>query len=260
MFTIRLKSLLIAFLVISISCATLQSISEAKTLNIERVILSEDPWPPYTLGNEGEEPTGGIAVDVIRELFKRLGVEVQLKLHPWKRSLNLVKTGKEDGHMLLIKTPEWEEYLAFSDPFIPDSYQFWYRADREQPVEWENFEDLKKYKIGLTMEYSYGDELMEAVKKYNLEVDWVKSDELNFRKLLAGRFDTFVCMKNVANALFRDHPELKGKFKTAEKPLSVVDMYLALSKESPAVELMPEINKLIQDMKDDGTMEKLLNK
>ena len=148
--------------------------------------------------------------------------------------------------------------MTFSDPFIPDRYLFWYRADRKQPVEWQNFADLKKYKIGISTGYSYGDDFPKAVKKYNLKLDYAKSDEINFGKLLKGRFDTFICMENVANAIFKNNPKLKGKFRTAEKPLMTLTMYMALSKNSPAVKLLPEINKIIQELIEDGTMKKLI--
>lgn len=234
--------------------------AEGQDHGIKSVILNEDPWPPYTFGIEGEEATHGIAVDIIRELFRRLNVEVELKLYPWKRCLYMVKKGQNDGHMLLIKTPEREKYMVFSDPFIPDRYLFWYRADRTQPVEWQNFADLKKYNIGLSDAYSYGDEFAKAVTEYDLEVEYAKSDEMNFQKLLKGRFDTFIGMENVARSIFKENPELKDKFKTAKKPLMTFTMYMSLSKDSPAVKLLPEINKRVKEMKNDGTMEKLINK
>ena len=57
------------FAAMCISCflfATTNAISaERQERGIKKVILNEDPWPPYTLGTEGREPVGGIVVDVI---------------------------------------------------------------------------------------------------------------------------------------------------------------------------------------------------
>ncbi len=224
----------------------------------QKVILNEDPWPPYTLGEEGQPPTGGLAVDVIQEVFKRLRVPVELWLYPWKRCLFLVKEGAHDGHMLLLKTPEWEEYMLFTVPFIPDRYLFWYRADRPQPIEWQDFADLKAYKIGLTTDYSYGDEFPAMVKTHNLLVDYARSDELNFKRLLAGRIDAFLCMENVAKMLFKLRPEFQGQFKAAAKPLMQLEMYMAISKTSKAAALLPDINRVILEMQADGTLERLV--
>ncbi len=237
--------------------AVIPSVSAGE--DVRKILLTEDPWPPYILGTESESPTGGIAVDVLHEIFRRLNVKLEMKLHPWKRSLFLVKSGEYDGHMLMVKSPEWTEYLLYSDILIEDTYLLWYRADRDQPIEWQDFKDLKPHKIGLTTDYNMGEDFDEAVKKYNLKTDYAKSDEMNFRKLLGKRFDIFICMKYVAHALFKENPEFQGKFRAASKPLLTMDMFMTISKKSEAAKLMPEIKRTIQEMKSDGTMDRLLN-
>ncbi len=121
--------------------------NSAFSADVTSVTMIEDPWPPYTLGDAGKEPTGGIAVAFTKEIFKRIGVKADLKLYPWKRCLNLIKTGDRDGLMLLTKNAEREGYMVFTDPIMEDRDLIWYLADRPAVV-WSDFKDLKGLKIG----------------------------------------------------------------------------------------------------------------
>ncbi|CAN2039525.1 polar amino acid transport system substrate-binding protein [Candidatus Magnetomoraceae bacterium gMMP-15] len=243
--------IIIAFCVLLIPCVLMGQ-------DIKKINLSEDPFPPYTLGVEGAAPTGGIAVEIISEIFNRLNIEVDMQLYPWNRCLAQMKVGRRDGLMMVIKTPEREEYMAFTESLIKDHWLFYFLAGRKSPIEWNTYEDMKPYKIGITAGYGYGDEFLNAAEKFSLQIDEVKTDLHNFKKLLAKRTDVFICLENVANKTISMNPELKGKFKTACKSLWELEMYMTFSKKSPAVKLLPQVNKIIRQMREDGTMDKIL--
>ena len=47
---------------------------------IKKVHIVDEPYPPYTLGEYGGPVTGGIGVEIVQELFSRLGVVVEFEL------------------------------------------------------------------------------------------------------------------------------------------------------------------------------------
>ncbi len=227
--------------------------------NVERVILSEDPWPPYILGEEGQSATGGIAVDILEQVFLSLGVQLEMRLYPWRRSLKLVKNGIEDGHLLITHAPRWDKYLIYSNPFIVDRFLLWSLKKGGAAIKWQNFEDLKSYRIAITNSYAYGEEFDKEIIDNSLKIFRAATDELNFKLLLAGRHDAFVCLDTVAKSLFKNNPNFAGQFVSSDKPIAQSPLYMALSKQSPAAALMPEINLLLKKMADSGQIKSIIS-
>ncbi len=230
---------------------------------ITKITLIQDPWPPYTFGKAGEIPSRGFAVEISKEIFQRLNIQTDLMLFPWKRCLLQLKLGEKDGIMLLTKNTERQEYMDFTDKLMDSQDMIWYypekfKAHVGKEFSWDTFRDLKPYKIGHTAGFNYGERYDEAVREHNLIEEYANTDEQNFKKLFRGRIDIFVCNDNAAYEVFNIHPELKGKFKFAKKPLQRVEYFMAFSKKSPARSLLPQINHIIAQMKNDGTINKLI--
>ena len=231
---------------------------------IKIVKLSEDPWPPYTFGIKGT-PTGGVAVDWSKEIFRRLNMEVDMKLYPWKRCLFQMQTGKRDGLMALTKNTKREKYMVFTVPIMVSRNFVWHSPEKFKrkwgtSFKWDTLADFKKYKIGRTLGFSYGDEFYAAEKKFKYDILSARSDEANFKRLLVGRIDIFICNEGSAAELFRLHPEFKGKLVPAGKVFEKVNFYMAFSKKSKIVKLVPQINKIIAEMQKDGTIRAILKK
>lgn len=226
---------------------------------IKKVHIVDEPYPPYTYGELGGQVSGGIGVEIVKELFNRLGVEVEFELVPWKRALKMVEVGRADGTNLLMHTVDRERYLVFTDTVLEVRELFHYRADRINAFEWETFNDLKRYTIGLVNGYTYGDDFLTAIDRLKLKVEYAESSVLALRKLFAGRVDLFLENEPVVKALVADNTAWKGVFKTASKPVSTFNFHLSFSKRSPAVKLLPDINRVIAEMKQDGSIDRIVD-
>ncbi|HPO50094.1 MAG TPA: transporter substrate-binding domain-containing protein [Spirochaetota bacterium] len=227
---------------------------------IKKITFVEDPWPPFAIGKELTEPTEGYAVELNKEIFKRLNIKVEFELLPWKRCLAMNQTGQVDGIMLLTKNKEREEFLDYSDVVIEDRDLVWYLASREQPIEWSNFEDLKEYQIGRSFGFNYGDDFNNASVKYKFIIDEAKDDETNFKKLLLSRIDLFICNETATISIIKKNEIFKGKFKYSTKPLKKVQFYIAFSKKSMARSLLPKVNKTIAQMKKENLINKIFDR
>lgn len=241
-------SLLVLVLMTSFSSA------EKKILKI-----STDPWPPWIIGQDKQEPEGGFAFKVVQELAKRLGVQTETTIYPFARALDNAYKGKADMILMVSKTPEREEKLIYTDMIIDDPYLMFYDASRMGDFMWEGFEAFKDFKIGVVRAFNYGDGWNEAVNRYQIKTDEVTNDETNLKKLYAARVDFAIIGKTNAQYMINNNDKWKGRIKFCPKAVRMTSFAFAVSKKSPFAEQMPQINKIISDMRTDGTIEKILN-
>lgn len=221
-------------------------------------LLVEDPWPPYTMGQAGDIAEQGLVVELMHELFARVGQPVRLELYPWKRCIFMVKNNKADALMLTVKTTDREQYAYFPEAFFVNRINFYHRSGEK--ISWESFSDLKGYTIGLVAGAKYSQEFQDAVKQVPLEIETVNDISTNLRKLKAGRIDLTPVLDVVAAKLISDSEEFYGYFEAAIKPLRITPMQMAISKSSGLMNYSTEINQVIREMKDDGTVDEIYYK
>jgi|GEM_PF-1007757 len=225
--------------------------------NIHSVKLGAFEYPPFYWDENGK--VSGIAVDIIDELFGRLDIETEVTLYPLKRTLSYAKQGKIDAIMILIKTAERSGYLHYTTPVMKVRGLIWSAVDRKAgTIHFSNLEDLKPYKIGGTIGYSYGQEFDELLN--TMDVDWVATDYLNYKKLMAHRTDIFPGNEIVAKGLFKKYPELKGKFHHSDKSFIEWILHMGISKKSALKRMLPKINIAIKDLKEEGFIKETIRK
>lgn len=226
----------------------------------DAIELASSDFFSYTMRSGDGDRAQGIAVDISREIFRRIGEPAEFYEMPFKRCIEYLKAGSPvDGVFLTIKTPERLAAAEFSDELFRVTYQLYYSAGRKRPFEWNSFSDLKAFKIGARAGFSYSPEWTAARAKNGLSVEEVKSDEANVRKLLLGRVDLIILTTAAAKAFDRD-PAFASKLKKAGGSMVVGNPpgFIAISKKSKKVKLIPSINRAIADMKNDGMLERIL--
>ena len=81
------------------------------------VVLLTENFPPYNMAVNGknfaqEENIDGIAVDIVKEMFKRAGVQYSLTLRfPWDRIYKLALEKPGYGVFVTARLPEREEQI-----------------------------------------------------------------------------------------------------------------------------------------------------
>ena len=225
---------------------------------IDKVDLGDGPWPPYTLGQVGREADGGLGVELVREIYRRLDIKVNIELYPWKRVLKMAEAGQVDGPTLLMKNPEREKYLVYTIPVFEGREVLFYSKKHLQNFSWDAFEDLSPYTIGLINGYIYGEEFLKAADRLGLKLEYAVTAEVNFQKLHAGRIDLVMEDPLVAGAIIRKNGEWIESITFADKPVTIYPYHMALSKKSPARELIPKLNLIIEQMRADGSIDHIL--
>lgn len=76
----------------------------------QTIKVVSDIWPPLVM-DDPDRP--GIDVEVMTAVFKNIGVDVDLKIYPWKRAISATKSGEMDAILDIFDTPERREWLWF---------------------------------------------------------------------------------------------------------------------------------------------------
>lgn len=217
-------------------------------------LAEEADWPPFTPEKYGKVEEG-LSYALMDAIFSKLQVNFDLELYPQKRMLQMLQEGTKDAATVISINKERSEYIEFSNPIFQKKGLVYHRKDSE--FQWENFEDLKGLKIGVVRGHNYGDEFNSAVEKYNLTLVEVSTVEQNFKMLLAKRIDIFLAVELTAIQLLRK-PSYKGKIVAAQKPYYTKDYHIGFSKNSKAIYLLPDVNKVIDTLQNDGSLQDII--
>lgn len=221
----------------------------------EGPLMVEDTWPPYTIGEIGT-PVGGIAAEITKAVFRRIGVEPRLELFPWKRVLKMAEIGKVDGIMLLMKTKERQAFLVYTDKLFTNIDRVFANNSSEKIVI-QSIEDLKDYRIGYVFGYAYGDRVDTLLFKLSKKTFKAYTPEENVENLVIKWVDFIIDTSPVVERILGDNPGWADKVHELDFDLKSYDYYIGISKKSKYATRIQEINKVISDMKQDGTMDRL---
>ncbi|VAX17201.1 hypothetical protein MNBD_NITROSPINAE02-347 [hydrothermal vent metagenome] len=199
--------------------------------------------PP--ISNETET---GIVETVIKEAFKRIGVNISIENLPAERSLISANDGITDG-----------EYIRISglDKYYPNLVQV-----REKIIDFEfvafsmemdfktvGWKSLKPYSVGIIT----GWKILENNVVGTLHRTDVQNALQLFTLLAKGRADVVIFEKmmgiEMAKSLFLDD------VKILEPPLAEKEMFLYLHKKHR--KLVPRVEAALKEMKIDGTYKKI---
>jgi polar amino acid transport system substrate-binding protein len=225
------------------------------TLASQTVRYCDYPVYPPISWSDGKH-VRGLAPSVVKKLFGQLGYEVEVVvLGNWKRCLLDAAEGRVDV-VLAYSTAQREQSMLFSTvPVLREEVALF--VNRQHPVQFEHLQDLAQYRGGLLFGESYGVEFDRMVAQNN-NIEWVSDSRQNFGKLIRGRID-FITQERRTGQLYVE--SLAGAQDIVALPtaLSVDYLRVAVSRRSPLVERMSEIDAQLQRMVDAGDIERLLN-
>jgi polar amino acid transport system substrate-binding protein len=183
----------------------------------------------------------------------REGVKVEYSFFPWDQAMNKAQTREWDGSAAWFRSPEREKNFYISDPVLISGYVFFYLKGMD--FDWRTMNDLKKYKVGATNGYDYGEAFQEAEKQGIIHVERLAKDEMNLDNLLNGKISIFPEDKDVGmDILYHQYPFYKYvNVTTHPKHLREDPLHLLLSKSNPKNQKLMELfNKGLKKLKESG--------
>lgn len=215
-----------------------------------KLSIAVGDWPPYF---DQQAPDQGMVAKLLRDVFAEEGFEVTYHFLPWKRAYYEAATGLHDATAVWMHAPEREQDFVYSDPVLKERFVIFHLKD--QPVNWSSVEDLSGLKLGGSIGYSYGPAFDQALENNRLDVEWVASTLLNFRRLLFARIDAFPEEINVGHHILRRELSEREAAKITYHPQSLLenDSFVLFPKLRPDTEqLMARFNQRLQAFRDSG--------
>lgn len=219
------------------------------------VVLLTENFPPYNMAINGknfaqEDNIDGIAVDVVREMFKRAGIKYSLTLRfPWDRIYKLALEKPDYGVFVTARLPEREALFKWVGPIGPDDWVLLARGDSKLVV--NNLQQAKQYRIGAYK----GDAIAEHLEKQGLQPLTSLRDQENAKKLMAGQIDLWATGDPAGRYLARQ--EGVSGLKTVLR-FNSAQLYLALNKEVPD-EVVQKLQSELDKMRAEGIVDSILN-
>ncbi len=222
--------------------------------------------PPYCWEEEGQ--MRGIFIDLVTAAIeKRMGMRVIHKKYPWKRTVEMAKAGKVDGFLRPCSLQDdWAQscpevallggqriFAYAGSPMIEkiralkNTANFSYNADL---YKWEALRPFK-WVAGR------GEAPFEAMSDNGFDVHFLGWDSL-FKFIAEGRADAMIMARHMG--LFQIK-KLGLQEKIIEMPASISQSYcFFINSQSPFLRILPELGKVLREMKKEGIIEDIESK
>ena len=220
-----------------------------------RVVLLTENFPPYNMAVNGknfaqEDNLDGIAVDIVREMFKRAGVNYSMTLRfPWDRIYKLALEKPGYGVFVTARLPEREELFKWVGPIGPDDWVLLAKGDSS--INLASLDEAKQYRIGAYK----GDAISEYLVDKGVEHSTSLRDQETARKLVAGQIDLWATGDPAGRYLAKQ--EGVSGLRTVLR-FDSAELYLALNKETPD-EIVAKLQAALDQMRAEGFVDDILN-
>jgi len=215
-----------------------------------------DHYPNRHSYPKNAEPYGP-TVDLMRELSVRAGFVLKFSPDtPFARCLKQMASGKTD---LMISLNYSEQRAAYMHllPYRKGLPEVLYLHSKHQSI--TDFQQLKNASVALVRGYVYAEKLLQSIAQQQLIVHEADTLDNAFGLLLLHRVDAVVAPQQQAAFVINSQPQYQRQFRVI--PLAstmVTELYthLGFSKNSAHHHLLPAIRKALQQLVDEGAIER----
>ncbi len=230
---------------------------QAQDISLQTVVNSgcfvvgvDDTFPPLSFTDANGELVG-FDIDLAREVASRLGVACEVRPIAWKDKEDELESGKIDciGSMAVI--PHSIENMSLTEAYINDNLVFVVRGDSN--IMW--LRDLKGKKIGMQTGSTTYDVFMESEFSKEAEAVPLMDNMAVLQQVKEGKVDVGFVDSLAAFYFIRSNSE---RYFILPDSLSEEDLAIAFRKEDK--ELCGRVQKILSEMKADGTLGKISQK
>ncbi len=224
-------------------------------LGEEVVHIGTGDWPPYV--DQARSDKGALA-RLIRAVFAEAGYQTKLVFYPWDRNVLQLKQGALDAIMPYTCTAARRTFSHCSDPLVRGEMVLFHR--KELDFDWLRIEDLRKFRIGTTLGYSYGPQFDEADRSGQLQILQNGKEQTNFRLLQLGRIDLHPQDRAVGYAILQSlfSAEERAHITHHPRSLAAEPLHVLFRKDDPrAAELRMAFNRSLRKFAERGDLARL---
>ncbi len=236
----------------ALSAILMAYIVSALSAQAAEIVAVDQANPPFMYEIGGK--LHGIYPALIREIFDRMGEDVQLSALPWRRALNEANAGA-CGIAGVYKNSQRLSAFDFSDKLFDEVIEIYVAKSRGHDL--RGVRGLYGRVVGVLRGWSYGDEFDMAVKAGKIKVEEVSGDMQNFEKLAAGRLDAVLANRESADIVISSGG-LSDKVEMSTMPLISTSTYLAFAKSANKTDLLARFDAALAAMHDDGSFDRII--
>ncbi len=218
------------------------------------MLVSGHPNYPPVMWRDGNEIVG-VGPEILKIYGEEIGVTVSSR---FKGSWSQVQQGATEGEIDVIvgayETEQRKKYMDFSVPYMKDPIVIFVAKGSTFP--YQKWDDLIGKRGAATVGESYGKEFDAFIAK-KLTVSKSVNVEDGFNKILSGEADYLI--SPLYSGIFEaERAGLSDKVEYLPTFAATENFHIAIPKESRFIRNLPEIDKKIEALIDDGTIERLI--
>lgn len=242
----KLKALMLAML--SVFFVLGAKMTHADTIKI----VSDTAYAPFEF-KDSDQTYKGIDVDIINEVAKREGWDVDMTFPGFDPAVNAVQSGQADALMAgTTITDARKKVFTFSDPYYDTAVVVYTRGNAKI----SSYKQLKGKTIGVKNGTASQSFLKDNQEKYGYTIKTFDTSDLMNNSLDAGSID----------AAMDDEPVVQYAIKQGKDYAINMDgekvgsFAFAVKKDSQYEYLIDEFNEGLASMKEDGTYDAIMKK
>lgn len=212
------------------------------------IICGDDYFPPYSFTKDGK--TVGIDSDLVRHVMKKVNIDVEIKLLPWKRLLLDLRDGQCDFAFSLFKTHNRQMYSKYLAPVHMTNVAI--LVNKSSTFILKSLHDLFDRELLVPFGFSISDDFDLARKANQISVSEVRDTDIAIKQLYHGRADGYINNSEVLQYYILNS-ELPEKVKSSIRfvETSIVKSrpaYLVVSKKSKMIKQVEVLKKIKKEL------------
>lgn len=218
-----------------------------------KVVLLTENFPPFNMAVDDknfarDDSIDGISADIVREMFKRAGIDYTLTLRfPWDRLYRLTLDKPNYGLFSTTFTAERQPLFKWVGPIAKTGWVL--LAAPGNNISVSSLKDAAQYRIGAYK----NDAVSQHLESQGLQPINALRDQENVKKLVRGQIDLWATTDPVGRYLAKQE-DVSGlntvlRFNDAE-------LYLALNKDTPD-EVVQRLQRALDEMRSEGFVDEV---
>lgn len=220
-----------------------------------KVVISADSDYAPLHWYDGKRLTGA-SIEIATRALSALNIPYEVRyVGPFHRVLKEAESGQVAMVSSLKNTPERQSYLAFASvPLFSNPIAVFVARDKR--FAYGGWKDLIGKRGAITLGNQFGGGFDEFLRD-NLIIETAQKFYMNFSKLDSGRID-YLITGYYNGVIYLNQNGLADRFMPLRPFVSESDNYIAMSRASPCVKLLPRINAQLEAMQKSGELRAVL--
>lgn len=213
-------------------------------------------FPPLEYEDEAGRAEGAV-VATVRSIMEKLGHTATIRVLPWTRALQMVRSGKADAIFTAYKNPERATFLDYSEEVLMAQEVFFYKRKGSDFQFDGEIDSIREARIGIVSTISYG----QVFDRFKPAVRLDKANQLthNLQKLIKGWIDLLPSNMYVAEYTI-GKMGLEDRVERLPQMIESVPSFIAFTKQRDLEGLRRQFDEELRKMKVSGEYSSILQK